>query len=200
MEVDPPDRLGPCTRILDLMTTIETEDILISNFSGFRNIPDTDQNIPMKEIIRNQIEGHQQGKNAALTELDSLPPCINSNCYLCCTTRMPSNTPSQMPEESETKIENPPTIDKDCESTEDNPLPKRKTKKKCKKPKDVTDDFVFPKKTARPASPIPIEPIATANSFSDLEVRIEVEEQQQMEELPQESPAPKPISPIFLKI
>ncbi|GFT26264.1 hypothetical protein TNCV_4559201 [Trichonephila clavipes] len=46
----------------------------------------------------------------------------------------------------------------------------------CKK--DSVEDFVFPKKTARPASPSFSDPIATANSFSDL-----VEDQNKVNEV-----------------
>ncbi|GFQ69490.1 hypothetical protein TNCT_477551 [Trichonephila clavata] len=185
MDVDPPDRQNPCSRRLDLMTSIKSEDILISNFSDIINVPDTDQNIHMKEIVRKQIKEHQQGKDAALTELESLTPCITSDCSDCRVRQINiSKTPSPLPEEPKTLINNPPIITKNSKSVEDNPLPKRKPKKKRKKPKDSTDDFVFPKKTATPASPTPSEPITTANSFSDLES--DIEEQTQPEQIPQE--------------
>ncbi|GFX19892.1 hypothetical protein TNCV_1434521 [Trichonephila clavipes] len=51
-------------------------------------------------------------------------------------------------------------------------LPKTKRNKKDKKrkiKKDSTEDFVFPKRTTRPISSAINEPIATTNSFSDLE-------------------------------
>ncbi|GFR11212.1 uncharacterized protein TNCT_565081 [Trichonephila clavata] len=198
MDVDPPDRQNPCDRRLDLMTSIESEEILISNFSDIINVPDTDQNIRMKEIVKKQIKEHQQDKVAALAELDSLPPCIKPKCSKCSIFQMHSNSSSPMPEEPKTIVENPPINNDNKESAEVNPLPKRKPKKKRKKTKDVTDDFVFPKKTARPVSPIATELIATSNSFSDLES--DVEEEKQMEQTPQELPAPKPISPIYLKI
>ncbi|GFQ69401.1 uncharacterized protein TNCT_20501 [Trichonephila clavata] len=152
----------------------------------------------MKEIVKKQIKEHQQGKHAALAELDTLPPCTTPKCTSCSIFQMHSNTSSPMTEEPKPIVDTPPIVNDNCESVEVNPLPKRKPKKKRKKTKDVTHDFVFPKKTARIASPIATEPIATSNSFLDLES--DVEEEKQMEQTPQELPAPKPISPIYLKI
>ncbi|GFX81755.1 uncharacterized protein TNCV_317591 [Trichonephila clavipes] len=65
--------------------------------------------------------------------------------------------------------------------------------------KDSVEDFVFPKKTARPASPSISEPVAIANSFSDL-----VEDQNQVIEDGEAKianvPNPRPLQPIHLKI
>ncbi|GFQ77124.1 hypothetical protein TNCT_415751 [Trichonephila clavata] len=196
MEVDPPDPTLNCKKRSDLMLIVETSEILSSNLMPFLKRPDTEQNMPLKEVVRNQIKEHQQGKDAALAELDSLPLCVIPNCGSCATNKFTPSTSSTMIEETTAKIA---TNDgKALKINEDNPQLKRKTKKKRKKTKDVTDDFVFPKRTARPTSPTPSEPIATANSFSDLESDIEVDDQQQ--ETPQEPSIPMPISPIFLKI
>ncbi|GFQ92325.1 hypothetical protein TNCT_674911 [Trichonephila clavata] len=71
MEVDPSDT---CRKRTDLMLIVETSEILSSNLMPFLKRPDTEQNIPLKEVIRNQIKEHQQGKDAALAELDSSSP------------------------------------------------------------------------------------------------------------------------------
>ncbi|GFR03195.1 hypothetical protein TNCT_44071 [Trichonephila clavata] len=84
----------------------------------------------MKEIVRKQIKEHQQGKDAALTELESLPQCITPDCSDCHVNQIISKTPSPMPEEPQTLVNNPPIITKNSESIEDNPLLKRKPKKK----------------------------------------------------------------------
>ncbi|GFR26408.1 hypothetical protein TNCT_667841 [Trichonephila clavata] len=97
MDVDPPYRQNPCSRRQDLLTNIEAEDILISNFNEIIDIPD--QNIHMKEITRKQIKEHQQGKDAALVELESLSPCITPNCSDCRVSETISKRiPSPMPE------------------------------------------------------------------------------------------------------
>ncbi|GFT76210.1 hypothetical protein TNCV_1227771 [Trichonephila clavipes] len=74
---------------------------------------------------------------------------------------------------------------------------KKKIQKRKQKKKDSVEDFVFPKKTARPASPSFSEPIATANSFSDL-----VEDQNKVNEVEEANttdiPKPRP-QPIHLK-
>ncbi|GFT39183.1 hypothetical protein TNCV_2897071 [Trichonephila clavipes] len=72
---------------------------------------------------------------------------------------------------------------------------KKKIQKR-KQKKDSVEDFVFPKKTARPASPSISEPIATANSFSDL-----VEDQNKVtEDKEADIPKSRPPQPIHLKI
>ncbi|GFQ71496.1 hypothetical protein TNCT_54781 [Trichonephila clavata] len=158
MDVDPPDRQTLCSKRVDLYSTIETSGILIDNFNEVINVPDTPQNLQMKEIVKKQIMEHQQGKDAAIAELDTIPPCNNHNCFQCSNIRMHFTSPSPMHEEPLIIDENPPVKSDKSESAEIS-LPKRKPKKKRKKAKDVTDDFVFPKRTARPASPNATEPI-----------------------------------------
>ncbi|GFW29204.1 uncharacterized protein TNCV_4132802 [Trichonephila clavipes] len=65
---------------------------------------------------------------------------------------------------------------------------------------DSVEDFVFPKKTARPVSPLPSEPVTVNNSFSDLESendKDQVAPEENNETAPQK---PKPPPPIHLKI
>ncbi|GFR25675.1 hypothetical protein TNCT_100681 [Trichonephila clavata] len=183
MDVDPPDQQTLCCKIYYFFSTIESEEILVSNFNEVINVPDTPQNYQMKEIVKKQIREHQQAKDAALTELDTIPPCNTPGCFYCSKIKLHSNSPSPMLEEPLIIDENPPIKNDKNESAEIS-LPKRKPKKQRKKAKDVTDDFVFPKRTARPASPNATEPIAITNSFADLES--DVEDEQQQKELPQE--------------
>ncbi|GFR16930.1 hypothetical protein TNCT_446121 [Trichonephila clavata] len=144
MDVDPPDRQTLCSKREELLSTIETSGILIENFNEVINVPDTPQNLQMKEIVKRQIMEHQQGKDAAIAELDSIPPCNNQNCCQCSINLLHLTPPSPMHEEPLIIDENPPVKSDKCESAEIS-LPKRKPKKKRKKAKDVTDDFVFPK-------------------------------------------------------
>ncbi|GFQ91088.1 hypothetical protein TNCT_488131 [Trichonephila clavata] len=100
MDVDPPDRQCSCCRRKDLETTVIAEDACTVNFSRFSDCrPDTDQNAHLKEIVRKQIMERQQGKDAALIELESLPPFNNPNCSAYRKTNPNSKTPSPMPEE-----------------------------------------------------------------------------------------------------
>ncbi|GFQ93940.1 hypothetical protein TNCT_240841 [Trichonephila clavata] len=81
MDVDPPDRQCSCNKRTDLVTTVTAEDACIVNFSQIIECcPDTDQNAHLKEIVRKQVMEHQQGKDAALIELESLPTCNNPSC------------------------------------------------------------------------------------------------------------------------
>ncbi|GFQ81623.1 hypothetical protein TNCT_620741 [Trichonephila clavata] len=88
MDVDP-DRQTLCSKRADLYATIETSGILIDNFNEVINVPDTPQNRQMKEIVKKQIMEHHQGKDAAIAELDTIPPlkpCLyrRSDNALCC--------------------------------------------------------------------------------------------------------------------
>ncbi|GFX80735.1 uncharacterized protein TNCV_758421 [Trichonephila clavipes] len=76
---------------------------------------------------------------------------------------------------------------------------KKKKKRKINK-KDSVEDFVFRKKTARPVSPLPSEPVTVNKSFSDLES--ENDKDQVAPEENNETVPPKPKAPptIHLKI
>ncbi|GFW81725.1 uncharacterized protein TNCV_2883991 [Trichonephila clavipes] len=65
---------------------------------------------------------------------------------------------------------------------------------------DSLEDFVFPKKTARPVSPLPSEPVTVNNSFSDLESENDNDQVAPEENNETAPPKPKPPPPIHLKI
>ncbi|GFY33782.1 uncharacterized protein TNCV_4594941 [Trichonephila clavipes] len=77
---------------------------------------------------------------------------------------------------------------------------KAEMQKRKQKGKDSTEEFIFPKKTARPISPTSTQdPIETNNSFSDLEQ--DVEHPPSIETVTTEVVTPKiPPHPIMLKI
>ncbi|GFU77906.1 uncharacterized protein TNCV_521061 [Trichonephila clavipes] len=78
---------------------------------------------------------------------------------------------------------------------------KKFSKKRKQKGKDSTEEFIFPKKTARPISPTSTQdPIETNNSFSDLEQ--DVEHPPSIETVTTEVVTPKipPPHPTMLKI
>ncbi|GFQ74540.1 hypothetical protein TNCT_105351 [Trichonephila clavata] len=100
MDVDPPDRQCSCNKRFDLESTIIAEDACIVNFSQIIECrPDTDQNAHLKEIVRKQVMERQQGKDAALIKLESLPPCNNPLCSKFKNFNANSKSPSPMPEE-----------------------------------------------------------------------------------------------------
>ncbi|GFV77151.1 uncharacterized protein TNCV_1771631 [Trichonephila clavipes] len=65
---------------------------------------------------------------------------------------------------------------------------------------DSVEDFVFPKKTARPVSPLPSEPVTVNISFSDLESENDKDQVAPEENNETAPPKPKPPPPIHLKI
>ncbi|GFS47830.1 uncharacterized protein TNCV_3598321 [Trichonephila clavipes] len=62
---------------------------------------------------------------------------------------------------------------------------------------DSVEDFVFPKKTARPVSPLPSKPVTVNNSFSDLESENDKDQVAPEENNETAPPKPKP-SPQFI--
>ncbi|GFV73338.1 uncharacterized protein TNCV_2898391 [Trichonephila clavipes] len=64
---------------------------------------------------------------------------------------------------------------------------------------DSVEDFVFPKKTARPVSPLPSEPVTVNNSFSDLESENDKDQVAPEENNETAPPKPEPPPPIHLK-
>ncbi|GFT10639.1 uncharacterized protein TNCV_1943671 [Trichonephila clavipes] len=65
---------------------------------------------------------------------------------------------------------------------------------------DSVEEFVFPKKTARPVSPLPSEPVTVNKSFSDLESKNDKDQVALEENNETASPKPKLPPPIHLKI
>ncbi|GFW59328.1 uncharacterized protein TNCV_2910731 [Trichonephila clavipes] len=95
-------------------------------------------------------------------------------------------------------INKTPVNDKNKTAKIENTNGKKKFKKR-KIKKDSVEDFVFPTKTARPASPSNSEQIAIANNFSDLTVdqnQVIEEKEAKIADIPN----PRPLQPIHLKI
>ncbi|GFS39382.1 hypothetical protein TNIN_438801 [Trichonephila inaurata madagascariensis] len=122
----------------------------------------------MKEILRAALKDTLQKKADLVSELRSLPPCATFNCSrdaaasktLSLLENEPSNQKANQDSINPVEIITTPKSDKN----------KTKSKnKKRKVKKNSSEDFVFPKKTARPVSPLVSEPVTITNSFSDLE-------------------------------
>ncbi|GFV07031.1 uncharacterized protein TNCV_2664101 [Trichonephila clavipes] len=77
---------------------------------------------------------------------------------------------------------------------------KNKNKKRKINKKDSVEDFAFPKKTARPVSPLPSEPVTVNNSFSDLESENDKDQVAPEENNETAPPKSKPPPPIHLKM
>ncbi|GFX53794.1 hypothetical protein TNCV_1597401 [Trichonephila clavipes] len=109
------------------------------------------------ELYQMSAHAMARKKDELVNELKTLPPCTRDDCK---EHKIPT---SLIVEDSNIN-----------ESTSDEINHKVKKKKRSKKRKNKTkessEEFIFPKKTARPVSPTPTQdPIETKNNFSDLE-------------------------------
>ncbi|GFX80658.1 hypothetical protein TNCV_499251 [Trichonephila clavipes] len=103
-------------------------------------------------------------KEELVSELQTLPPCTISDCQ---DHKIPSTSV-----EVEICFAPPPDIENKIKTNSKSK--KKLSKKRKQKGKDSTEEFIFPKKTARPISPtLTQDPIETNNSFSDLEQDVE---------------------------
>ncbi|GFU02546.1 hypothetical protein TNCV_3754811 [Trichonephila clavipes] len=127
---------------------------------------------PGNSFMDMYISGKQamiRRKEEMVSELKTLPPCTISDCQ---DHKIPSTSveeennfvPSLLLMKIRLKIKLKSLAN----------LRKKFSKKRKQKGKDSTEEFIFPKKTARPISPTSTQdPIETNNSFSDLEQDVE---------------------------
>ncbi|GFV12201.1 nucleic-acid-binding protein from transposon X-element [Trichonephila clavipes] len=200
MDVDPSDDelQSPCFRRLKINRKIETDMMLLKTYQEL-NAKYHTSNPSLVMTTNTAAADRQMNLNALVSERGSLPECLTFNCQFC-----PKNNPTT-PVEVIAPIKNSNSLKKDNindNETKTSVKAINKNKKKIQKrkqKKDSVEDFVFPKKTARPASPSFSDPIATANSFSDL-----VEDQNKVNEVEEakttDIPKPRPPQPIHLKI
>ncbi|GFV22523.1 hypothetical protein TNCV_2520751 [Trichonephila clavipes] len=200
MDVDPSDdeTQSPCFRRLKINRKIETDMMLLKTYQEL-NAKYHTSNPSLVMTTTTATADRKEKLDALVSERDSLPECLTFNCQYC-----PQNNPTT-PVEVIAPIKNSNSLKKDNindNETKTSVKAINKNKKKIQKrkqKKDSVEDLVFPKKTARPASPSISEPIATANSFSDL-----VEDQNKVNEDKEaktaDIPKPRPPQPIHLKI
>ncbi|GFW80029.1 hypothetical protein TNCV_984381 [Trichonephila clavipes] len=192
METDPPDITNSCEERNRFSLEIEALDIVINLCTELVNFPDTNDNHEMKAILRASIDDTQRKKDTMVSELRSLSPCMTFNCNgnYCA----PPLTPTEKHKDSDSNH-----ILKNYSEAPTNANNAKNKKKKIHKinKKDSVEDFVFPKKTARPVSPLPNEPVTVNNSFSDLESENDKDQVAPEENNETEPPKPKP-SPQFI--
>ncbi|GFX51388.1 uncharacterized protein TNCV_3103211 [Trichonephila clavipes] len=126
-------------------------------------------------------------KDELVSELKTLPPCTRDDCK-----------EHKIPPIVEDSNVSKSTLDK----TNHNVKKKKQNKKRKNRTKESSEEFIFPKKTARPVSPISTQdPIETKNNFSDLEQDVEhplpTNENVISETI---TPPTKPPYPVMLKI
>ncbi|GFU26465.1 uncharacterized protein TNCV_4287051 [Trichonephila clavipes] len=203
MEVDPSDKnQSPCFQRHQILKKIEIEKMTLKTFKELhQKYHNSDPSLA--ETTIDAADEHQLKLDALVSERDSLPECQTFNCQFCPksihTTPVIVNTPvNNNNVVTQDKIDN--SASKTTLKSNSNKINNNKNKKfnKRKLKKDSMEDFVFPTKTARPASPSISEPVATTNSFSNLEEdkNQEVEEEANIAVVPK----PRPPQPIHLKI
>ncbi|GFY40788.1 hypothetical protein TNIN_129611 [Trichonephila inaurata madagascariensis] len=189
METDSQVPVSECSR-MPISKAIRTHIIIANGYMDLEGTPDTAENYEMKEVLRAARKETLKKKAELVSELRSLPPCTTFNCscdaianHFGPLDNEPSNPKANQDSINSTEIITTPKSDKN----------KTKSKnKKRKVKKDSSEDFVFPKKTARPVSPLVSEPVAIANSFSDLESEEKQEQVLAVDEKAIETPKPKP--------
>ncbi|GFW62495.1 hypothetical protein TNCV_291691 [Trichonephila clavipes] len=182
MEVDSPDddeNHSPCYQRLKLKGKIATVQMRLKTFHDLQATFNT-SNPSLMETTSAAAAEQQVKLDALVSERDSLPECLTFNCQFCKnsnpTTPVEVNAPiknknSHINKKAKTdkNINKTPVNDKNKTAKIENTNGKKKFKKR-KIKKDSVEDFVFPTKTARPASPSNSEQFAIANNFSDLTV------------------------------
>ncbi|GFQ81483.1 hypothetical protein TNCT_560111 [Trichonephila clavata] len=91
MDVDPPDRQTLCCKRYDLFSTIESEEILVSNFNEVINVPDTPQNYQMKRNCQ------EADKGAPATFFEKSPISLSFSHPAHCSIQSHCFQPSQPP-------------------------------------------------------------------------------------------------------
>ncbi|GFR23719.1 hypothetical protein TNCT_254501 [Trichonephila clavata] len=100
MEVDSPIIICTCGKRLELEGGIAANEILITTYLQLINVPDTEENRDMKDVVMKSITETMQGKDAMAVELESLPPRNNPNCSV----NKNSRNSSPIIEEIKTKV------------------------------------------------------------------------------------------------
>ncbi|GFV33963.1 uncharacterized protein TNCV_2613611 [Trichonephila clavipes] len=114
------------------------------------------------ELYRMSTQAMIKRKEEMVSELKTLPPCTRSDCN---EHKIPTTS---IVEEINLKVPSPEL------KTNRKGNKKKLSKKRKNKGKESTEEFIFPKKTARPVSPTSTQdPIETSNNFSDLEQDVE---------------------------
>ncbi|GFT75647.1 uncharacterized protein TNCV_1136051 [Trichonephila clavipes] len=118
------------------------------------------------ELYRTNTQAMIRRKEEMVSELKTLPPCTKLDCQ---DHKIPSTSVDEEINFETSHPENENKIKINCK-----PNKKKLSKKRKNKAKESTEEFIFPKKTARPISLTSTQdPIETNNNFSDLEQDVE---------------------------
>ncbi|GFY54437.1 uncharacterized protein TNIN_236761 [Trichonephila inaurata madagascariensis] len=174
--------ISDCERRRVSIVRLERQNILIEGYTNFltyeRNSNSTNTT-GVAETIERNLQETIEARDKLVSELRTLPPCLDVNC--------PDHTTLKPKNNDNLNVNEIEMI---------SPNSTKKSSLKRKNSKGSSDGFVFPSKSARPITPTPVlDPIATSNSFENLEQDAEIDQEKSPE-----IPVPKPPTPVFLKI
>ncbi|GFX15452.1 hypothetical protein TNCV_3303811 [Trichonephila clavipes] len=154
------EQVSACEKLRDTITGISALHKSIHGMDGRSSSP---RNY-FKDLHLSSTQAMIRRKEEMVSELKTLPPCTRSDCQ-------DHKIPSTSVEE---EINFEPSPPENKIKTVSKPNKKKLCKKRKQKSKESTEEFIFPKKTARPTSPTSTQdPIETNNSCSDLEQDVE---------------------------
>ncbi|GFX75943.1 hypothetical protein TNCV_2239141 [Trichonephila clavipes] len=154
------EQVSACEKLGDTVTGILALHKSIHGMDGRSPNPRNS----FKDLYLSSTQAMIRRKEEMVSELKTLPPCTRSDCQ-------DHKIPSTSVEE---EINFEPSPPEHKIKTVSKPNKKKLCKKRKQKSKESTEEFIFPKKTARPISPTSTQdPIETNNSFSDLEQDVE---------------------------
>ncbi|GFW53065.1 uncharacterized protein TNCV_131301 [Trichonephila clavipes] len=200
MDVDPSDDeiQSPCFQRLKINRKIETEKMLLKTYQELNSKFHT-SNPSLVKTTNTAAADRKLKLDALVSKRDSLPECLTFNCQYCPKNNLTTPVEVNAPVKNSNSSKKDNTVNNETKTSIKVSTKNKKKFQKHKHKKDSVEDFVFPKKTARPASPSNSEPVATANSFSDL-----VEDQNQVIEDKEakiaDVPKPRPPQAIHLRI
>ncbi|GFY67087.1 uncharacterized protein TNIN_429911 [Trichonephila inaurata madagascariensis] len=154
--------ISDCERRRISITRLERQNILIDGYKKFLIAERNNSNsIGIAEDIEMNLQETIQARDKLVSELRTLPPCLDVNC--------PDHTTLKSKDN-----DNLNDSDNDIEMISSNVNIKKSSLKR-KNSKGSSDGFVFPSKSARPITPTPVlNPIVTSNSFDNLEQDAEI--------------------------
>ncbi|GFV34995.1 hypothetical protein TNCV_4053131 [Trichonephila clavipes] len=180
------DQVSACEKLRDTVTCISALHSSIHGMDGRSPSPGNS----FMDLYYTSTQAMIRRKEEMVSELKTLPPCTISDCQ-------DHKIPSTSVEEEINFAPSPPAIENKIKANSKSK--KKLSKKRKQKGKDSTEEFIFPKKTARPISPtLTQDPIEKNNSFSDLEQ--DVEHPPRLKKVTTEVVTPKITPPIMLKI
>ncbi|GFV97057.1 hypothetical protein TNCV_3526431 [Trichonephila clavipes] len=119
------------------------------------------------ELYLTSTQAMIRRKEGMVIQLKTLPPCTRLDCQ---DHKIPSTS---VDEEIDFETSHSENENENKIKINSKPNKKKLSKKRKNKAKESTEEFIFPKKTARPISPTSTQDPIETNNFSDLEQEVE---------------------------